>query len=357
MSAPPTGGRRGLRRVLDPRVLFGLAITAVTLWYSFRGVSFSALLRDMGRADLAILLIPSIPAYVWSIHLRALRWRHLTEGVAEIGTGPLFRATAVGFMANNIFPLRIGEVVRAWYLSRESGASGAALLGTVVVERLVDALCVLALAAVVLGTQGARATGLDPLAVLAPTAGFVGLGVAFLVALRAAPERAIGLGVRVGGAVLPERFTERLEHLLSQLARGLAGVRSGRSLAWVGFYSLLLWLLVIVVPFTAAIYSLGLDLDGPAEVVRASFSLLVWVGFAVAIPSAPGFFGPYHAACWVALRPFGVDKELAVALGTLSHGVFWLTMTGLGLAVLRSRGGRLDETLAPADAPGDDAPA
>ena len=63
----------------------------------------------------------------------------------------------------------------------------------------------------------------------------------------------------------------------------------------------------------------------------------MWVGAAVAIPSAPGFFGPYHAACWVALAPFGVPKELAIALGTLAHGVFWLTTTLAGLVVLRSR--------------------
>jgi hypothetical protein len=58
---------------------------------------------------------------------------------------------------------------------------------------------------------------------------------------------------------------------------------------------------------------------------------------AVAIPSAPGFFGTYHAACRLALEPLGVAPEDAVALGTLVHGVFWITLTLLGLAVLRSR--------------------
>ena len=73
--------------------------------------------------------------------------------------------------------------------------------------------------------------------------------------------------------------------------------------------------------------------------------ILVWVGAAVALPSAPGFLGPFHAACWVALRPFGVPKELALALGTLTHAVFWVTLTALGLAVLRIRGGSLDSAL------------
>jgi uncharacterized membrane protein YbhN (UPF0104 family) len=58
---------------------------------------------------------------------------------------------------------------------------------------------------------------------------------------------------------------------------------------------------------------------------------------AVALPSAPGFFGPYHFACKVALERFGIPPETAVALGTLIHAVFWLSLTTLGLAVLRVR--------------------
>ncbi len=54
-------------------------------------------------------------------------------------------------------------------------------------------------------------------------------------------------------------------------------------------------------------------------------------------PEAPGFFGTYHAACKLALEPFGVPSEVAVALGTLVHGVFWVTLTALGLVVLRVR--------------------
>ena len=347
MSAPPR--RRGVARVLDPRVLVGLAITALTLWYSFRDVSFSVLLRDMARANLAWLILPSVPAYVWSIYVRALRWRHLAAGVAEIGRAPLFRATAVGFMANNIFPLRIGEVVRAWYLARECAASGTALFGTVIVERLLDAGFVLGLAVFVLGAQGARAAGLDPVTVLMPLAVLVALPVAFIVGLRAAPARALGLARRVAGALLPEAAAHGLVQALEQLSAGLGGLRGARAIGWALFHTAVIWLVCSVIPFAAALMAMGIDLGGPAGIVRASLSILVWVGAAVALPSAPGFFGPYHAACWVALRPYGLDKGTAVALGTLSHAVFWVTLTALGLAVLRFRGTALDETLASAD--------
>ena len=114
---------------------------------------------------------------------------------------------------------------------------------------------------------------------------------------------------------------------------------------WVTIHTANLWLVISIIPFVAALMALGIDLGGPVQTLTAAYNLLIWVGAAVALPSAPGFFGPYHAACWVALQPLGVPKEAAIALGTLSHAVFWLSVTATGLVVLRFRHTRLEETL------------
>jgi uncharacterized protein (TIRG00374 family) len=339
------GNRRGFARLGDPRILIGLSITAVTLWFALRGVSFGALARDIARADLLILLLPSIPAYLVAIYVRALRWRHLALAVAPLERGAVFRATSVGFMVNNVFPLRIGEVIRAWYLGREASVSSAAIFGTVIVERMIDAAVVLSLAALVLGSQGAAATGMDPRAVLPPLATLVAVPVVFIVALRVVPERTVTLGTRICERIFPRGWSVRVERVLRQLAHGIGGLRGRRSLIWVTIHTVVLWLLVSIVPFAAGLVSLGIDLGGPVPTLVASYSLLVWVGAAVALPSAPGFFGPYHAACWVALRPFGVPKEAAVALGTLCHMGFGVAVTATVLRLLRYRHTRLGETL------------
>jgi uncharacterized protein (TIRG00374 family) len=339
------GAGRRLASLGDPRILIGLAITVVTLWFALRGVSLTALARDIARANLAVLLIPSIPAYLATLYVRALRWRHLTLAVARIERGAVFRATSVGFMVNNVFPLRIGEVVRAWYLGREAGVSSAAIFATVIVERLIDAAVVLSLAALVLGSRGAAATGLDWRAVLPPLAALVAVPVVFIVALRVAPEQTVRLGARLSAPVLPQRWNQRLQQLLRQFAEGMGGLRGRHSIMWVTIHTINLWLVISIVPFAAALVALGIDLGSPLHTLTASYNLLIWVGAAVALPSAPGFFGPYHAACWVALQPLGVPKEAAVALGTLSHAVFWLTVTATGLVVLRFRQTRLEETL------------
>jgi len=328
---------RAGRRLRDPRVLLGFGITAVALWFALRGLDFRKVAGILAGTDLWILLGLSIPAHLTMLWLRGLRWGHLTRGLTDVGHGTMFRGVAVGFMANNLFPLRMGEFVRAWYVAREVGVSRAAIFGTVIVERIVDAAIVAGMGAVLIGLGGAAAAGLDARAVLAPVVALALVPLAGVIAFRVAPERCIDFSTRWAMVLLPERWSERLRDVLENLVEGLRGMQGGSAFTWVVIYSLLIWTVISVVPNLAAFWALDIDVGPPARMMMAVYALLMWVGVAVAIPSAPGFFGPYHAACWVALAPFGVAKEQAIAFGTLSHGVFWLTTTAVGLLVLRSR--------------------
>jgi uncharacterized protein (TIRG00374 family) len=336
------------------RIGIGVVVTVGTLALALRGVDFSTLVRDMGRANLPLLIGLSVPLHVATLWLRALRWRHLTQAVAPIDRGPLFRATAVGALANNVFPLRIGEVVRAYYLARETPAGTAPLFGTIVLERGIDGLVVLGLA---LALFGAR-SGADPgaLAVGAPLllAGLLPLGA--VVWLRLAPAQVVSITRRVLGLLTRGRGADAIERLLLRMAEGLGSLQGGRHLVWVGWHSFWIWTVLGIGPFLVAMAALGIDLGSVERQVQAGFVTLTAVGIAVALPSAPGFFGPYHLAAREALRRFGVTEELALALGTLSHAVFWITTTGIGLAVLRMRGTRLDQLAADAAAAEDQVP-
>jgi hypothetical protein len=110
-----------------------------------------------------------------------------------------------------------------------------------------------------------------------------------------------------------------------------------------------LWAVASVIPFWAPLVSLGIALGGPAAERRAAFITLVWVGAAVALPAAPGYFGTYHAAGVVALTPLGVSREMSLAVGTLAHAVFWMATTAFGLIALRLGGRHLRDALAGAD--------
>lgn len=343
---------RGLR---DWRVWLGLAITAVSLWWVLRDVPLDAVLRDMSRADLPLLLALSIPSHVLSIWARALRWRHLTDAVQPIGSGPLFRATAVGFMANNVFPLRVGEVVRALYVAREAQADRAAMFGTVILERVLDSLIFLALAAALAGSYGLGVGEQQAAAILAPLAVISVVPLAGILVMRMAPAWTVRTGARMVTPLFGERVGERVRMVLERIAGGLGSLRGGRHLLWIAFHSATLWLVFAMLPFLAGLWALDIELGGTLEQLGAAYVTLVFVGILIAVPSAPGFFGPYHFACVTALGLFGVPKPQAVALGTVVHATFWVTITALGLVVLRVRRQSLEDLPASAAAtPGKD---
>ncbi|MFQ5416559.1 MAG: lysylphosphatidylglycerol synthase transmembrane domain-containing protein [Myxococcota bacterium] len=329
---------------------FSLGVTAFFLWLVLRDAPFADVARVIAGANWALLLGISVPAYVLVIYLRALRWKHLTATIRSYSTAELFRATAVGFMANNLFPLRMGEVIRSWFLSRDAGGSKAAIFGTVVLERVIDMVTVIALALGVLALLGAGHDGviargallLIPVA-LAPLAA--------LVLLEVAPDAVIGSVTRVAGW-FSTRLAAFLDTMLRRFSVGLGALRRGPHQLWVVSYTLLIWLIASTAPLLAAFASVGVDFGSPLETVAAAWITQAAIGMAIALPSAPGFFGPYHYACKLALERFGIPPETAIALGTLIHAIFWVSLTGLGLVVLRVRRtsfGEIDDAASPSE--------
>ena len=296
---------------------------------------FAEVGRAIAQADWVLLLGLSVPSYLLLIWVRALRWRHLTDPIRPLGNAPLARATAVGFMANNLFPLRMGEVVRCWYLARETGVSAAAVFGTVILERVIDIVAVIAMVGLVLplragGDDAGLARGA---AVLAP---FGVLPLLFLWALRTRPAWVERIVLRVVRPV-STRAAAFVERVLHRFAEGLGALRGGRHVFWIAFHSVLIWAVISVVPILAAFLALDIELPSAWQSLVAAWTTQAAIGVAVALPSAPGFFGIFHYACRLALVRSGVPLETAVAAGTLIHSVMWITLTALGLAVLRAR--------------------
>jgi hypothetical protein len=310
---------------IDVRVGFGIAVTVAAVWFALRGVSLPALAADLRRANLALLLPLSALCHLLGLLVRARRWQLLSAGLGELPGGPAYRATAIRFMVNNLFPLRLGELVGPWFVAREVGGSGAAWFGTIVVERAFDSAAIVSLALLLLGRESHY--GWLPLLALVPMAG--------ILALQAWPASLVRVGQRVFAFGLSEGMAARAGGFLANLASGLSSIRGAGGLAGVIALTYLLWCVFGTLPFWIAMRSLGIDLGSPLDDYAGSLLVMVGVGFAVALPQAPGFFGVYHAACREVLVPLGVAKEPALALGTLAHAAFWLSIVAFGLQALR----------------------
>ncbi|HEY8121273.1 MAG TPA: lysylphosphatidylglycerol synthase transmembrane domain-containing protein [Myxococcota bacterium] len=326
---------RSGQRSFDPRLLLGVAVSGFALWLAFRNVPLAQLWRTLAGADLWVVVLPSLACYFASLWLRALRWRYLAAAVAPLPMGPAYRATAIRFMVNNLFPFRLGELVGPWVVSREVGGSAGAWFGTVVLERAFDMAAIMSAAIYLIADR----VELGSLRIVA----FVPmLGIA---ALRLWPERLLRIARAAVGALLPARLSEAAIALVAQVAAGLSGIRDARGLALVIVHTLLLWGVVSAIPFYCAQRALGVDLGSLQNDYLGALMTMVGVGVAVALPQAPGFVGVYHVACATVLVALGVAEPVALAVGTLAHALFWISITGFGLLALQGTRTSLGDAL------------
>ena len=127
----------------------GFVISMGILYLAFRRIDLQLLLKSLQGANY-LYLFPIVVIIFVNMALRALRWGYLLRPIKKIGFLNLFASILIGFMANNVLPVRMGEFVRAYIIGRSERIRKSASFATVMVERLFDGLTVLGLLVVVL---------------------------------------------------------------------------------------------------------------------------------------------------------------------------------------------------------------
>ncbi len=256
---------------------------------------------------------------------RGARWQALIGPIARLPYRRVLGYTYLGYLANNVLPARLGELVRSHALGEGEGLSRTTVLGTVVVERVVDTVMVVGIAALavfLLSVRGVMAT-----AVL--------LGLAFVAVLVIA--LAIGMAAhRLPGAdrltTLAERWPKILE-LARRLRDGLAVARRPRTLALAIGFSVVAWAASITT-FLAGGQAVGVHLTVAQGALIAS-----GVALATIVPSGPGYLGTFELTAVGIADGFGVDRETAFAMALLIHAMI-LAVTSVGGAVALLAGRR-----------------
>jgi uncharacterized protein (TIRG00374 family) len=316
--------------------LLAVTLSALLLWWAFRDVDLREAIGFLQRVRIAWLAAAVLTA-TSLFPLRLLRWRLLLrrEDGGPFAWLPLWHAIAMGFAANNLLPFRAGEVVRTVAASRLTGARLTTSLASVAVERVFDALTVVGLLALALLLPGMPA-GLTvagvPVQRVTTMAGLVaatGLVIAGLVvAFPLAAEK-------VARAVVPsDRVALRLIELIEGVRQGLSVLRSPARFAGVAAWSVVLWL-VNALSFYLAFQAFELPVNFAGALVLQGV-----LAFGIAVPSAPGYVGPFEAAITAVLAIYGIGASQAIAYAVGYHlttfipitllGVWSATRTGLG---------------------------
>jgi uncharacterized protein (TIRG00374 family) len=306
------------------------------LWWALHDVHLTDVLADLRGVRLVPFLLTLIIATAM-FPLRTIRWRVLlrAEGT-DLPFLPLWHATAIGFMANNVLPARAGEVARAYAARQLTGVRFSTAVASIAVERVLDGLTLVLVLVVAIwaGGFGTETTvGGVTLGSLAQ-----GAGILFSIALAGAfamvhwPEVTLRLVERTVGRVLPAGVAGKLVTVLEGLIQGLDALRSPRRFLQVGLWSLAVWG-ANGLSFAVCFVAFGFELPWAAAPM-----LMALIAFGVAVPSAPGFFGPFEIATRVALALYGIGASEAVSYAVGYHLGTFLPITVLGIWSLATTG-------------------
>jgi uncharacterized protein (TIRG00374 family) len=313
----------------------GVAISLVFIWLALRGLRLDQFWGVVQSANYS-WLIPGIGIYFVAVWVRAWRWHYLLKPVKEISTKEMFPIVTIGYMGNNIYPARAGEILRAVILKRRQGVSISASLATIIVERIFDGVVMLAFIFL----------NLPELAGLTGHSGFVGnirqvsilgtslFSLALIIFLISAMVPQVT--ARIGGwfidRLLPLRLREKTGRLMTTFLDGLASLRSPVNILMVFITSVIIWLLETG-KYWFVMHAFSFNVSFFALMLMNGI-----VNLATTIPSAPGYIGTFDAPGIAVLTAYGVDQATAAAYTLVLHVALWLPITLLGAYFLAREG-------------------
>ena len=319
-AAPPVADLKaaGLKLVLTS--LGGVAAA----WLAFRSTDPSLLLGSIGRAD-PVFVIVAVASVLVTLGTVTVRWHLLLyPGKPTRRWSTLLKATVLGQMLNIVLPIRLGEIARAYIVSRGEQLAATRVVLTVAIEKLADVAMFGVAMAVVLLTLSVPAWLEGPGRALLVAGGIAAL---LSIALAWRGDQ-IGRWIQRLTRVVPERWQERVARQ-GEVARNAVGIlQTGRGLAQ--FWTLSVAVLLLAASTNYLVF-LAFDLDLP---LAAALTLLVVVQAGTTAVSVPGNIGIFHYLTALTLGAFGVEWNVAVAYAVLLHMVALGPKILLGTAVL-----------------------
>lgn len=312
-----------------------LAISAACLVWLLGQVDLSRLGQLFSQLNFWYLLAVAV-LLAWVFFLRSQRWQLLLRPLKRCPLGPLYSANLIGFMANNILPARLGEIVRAYAAGRLCAVPVSGALATLVIERILDGMAILAFFFLALFfTDPTARAGAFSVAYLRGIGLFLLAGYLAVLGLMAAlwrwPSATSGQLAHLAGRLSP-RLGEKTASILAGFTQGLGLLDQGRHLPLLIAQSLAMWLLMLL---TAYVFLPAVGL--PHSLLMAAMAL-VGGSLAAAVPSGPGYIGTTQVAVMWTLMLAGADQDRAAAFSLLYWAALYFPVTAAGLVEMLRRG-------------------
>jgi len=309
--------------ITSRKMWLGVGGTALFLGLFFWRTDLPELANALAKANYW-WVVPAVAVWFVSAAVRSLRWHYLLRRLARLSTAALYPIVIIGYMANNLLPLRTGELVRAYVLGERHKVSKMSTLGTIAVERVFDGVVLvgfLVLAGAILGLS-------SELRALA-----IGMALAFAILLAifiyvaSSPDRAGRWAERLM-ALLPGALRQRGQGLIDSFLSGLQCLQSPYVVSLVLATSVGAWVLEALMYY---LVGLSFDID---EGFAAYLMVTAAANLAITLPSASGGIGPFELLAKETLTFLGVGSAVAGAYAVALHGLLLLPVIVAGLLFL-----------------------
>ena len=305
----------------------GVLFAAVCLYYAFRGISLQEFCVVLMRARPGPI-VAAIAMYLVCYYLRAERWSVLMQPIRPLSASVLFWPMIIGFFANNVLPLRMGEFVRAHVSGTKCGISRTASLGTILLERICDTISFLTTFLVAsyfypfphphYMEKGAWLLGSACLGVIAAL---------ILIRLHEARFHKI-----LEACPLPTAWKTRIRNTTTHFIHSTSGITQPRYVIEAMFLSMIIWVMEGTFLYLMA-RAFVIDLK-----YAGAFFLLFAIGLSVTLPQAPGYVGTYELFGVTALTLLGIPKAQGLPVVLAIHGMQFIFITILGFLGLWKEG-------------------
>jgi uncharacterized protein (TIRG00374 family) len=304
-------------------------VSAGFLYWGLSGQKLDEVWHEMQKVNL-LWLIPGVAIYFAAVWGRTWRWHYLLRPLKLVSLGKLFPIVVIGYMGNNVYPFRAGEVIRAYVLQRNEGIKVSASLATIIVERIFDGLVMLLFVFVALPFANFQDEWLRNVVIIG-TVVFLAALVVFLV-MASRPVQARALYHAIITRILPQRIQAPILRIADHFMEGLESLRSPRDLLMTFVTSVFIWL-TETTKYWFVMHAFNFEVS--------FFALMLMTGvvnLATTLPSSPGYIGTFDGPGILVLERFGVQRAIASSYTLVLHAALWLPITLLGFFYLAQQG-------------------
>ncbi len=324
------------------KTIIGLVITVFFMVIFFYTAGLEEVFSTINNVKL-IFLIPSILLYFISLFIRTLRWQYILDSVLKIRTWTLFKAITIGYSANNILPVRLGELIRLYYVAKISNIPKSTTLGTIITERLMDALTLIACVAftligfILIGIiEFNKLFTIENIIISTLVVGSVTILLIFFILIWLTKDpKIIEIIIKSIFARLSQTNLDKILNIYNYFLKGLEVLASFKKLSYIFFISFAIWIFEFLLAYILVI-SLGIE-NFKYEPMILFFILCLSISvanLATSVPLTQGGIGPFELSGSLILIMFGIDAAYAGAFIILLHALLLIPVTLVGLIFL-----------------------